>query len=199
MDEKQALRKKLKAARRAEVEALPASILGLVFRHPPAPLLAKIPDNAAIGLYHATAHEAPTAAYAQWFHERGFKIALPWFAQRGNLMQFRIWSDPYADLLVPDPYGALQPSADASRVIPQVVFVPLVGFTAQGERLGQGGGHYDRWLEANPSALAIGLAWDCQMAEALPSEAHDRPLAAVVTPTRLYETPGFTKVTADAP
>ena len=35
-------------------------------------------------------------------------------------------------------------------------------------------------------ALAIGLAWDCQLVDDLPHEAHDRPLAAVVTPTRLY-------------
>ena len=199
MDEKQALRKQLKAARCAAVEALPASMSGLVFRHPPAPLLAKIPVGATIGLYHATPHEAPTTAYAQWFHERGFPLALPWFAQRGAAMRFRLWTDPYADLLVPDPYGALQPAANAGEVIPEVVFVPLVGFTAQGERLGQGGGHYDRWLEANRSALAIGLAWDCQMVETLPCEAHDRQLAAVVTPTRLYEIPGFMKESADAP
>ena len=128
-----------------------------------------------------------------------FPLALPWFAQRGAAMRFRLWTDPYADLLAPDPYGALQPAANAGEVIPEVVFVPLVGFTMQGERLGQGGGHYDRWLEANPSALAIGLAWDCQMVETLPFEAHDRHLAAVVTPTRLYEIPGFMKEPADAP
>ena len=102
-------------------------------------------------------------------------------------MQFRLWADPYADLLEPDPYGALQPPADAADVVPDAVFVPLVGFTAQGERLGQGGGHYDRWLAANPTTMAIGLAWDCQKVDTLPTEVHDRYLAAVVTPTRLYE------------
>ena len=199
VDEKQVLRKELKAKRRSAVETLPTSISGLVFRHPPAPLLAMIPQGATIGLYHATPHEAPTAAYAQWFHERGFPIALPWFAQRGAAMRFRLWSAPYADLLAPDPYGALQPSANAGEVIPDVIFVPLIGFTVRGERLGQGGGHYDRWLEAQPDALAIGLAWDCQKVEALPNQPHDRHLAAVVTPTRFYETPGFMRKTPDAP
>jgi 5,10-methenyltetrahydrofolate synthetase len=66
-------------------------------------------------------------------------------------------------------------------------FVPLVGFTADGQRLGQGGGHYDRWLAAHPDTVAIGLAWDMQLADELPTEPHDRPLAAVVTPTRIYE------------
>jgi 5-formyltetrahydrofolate cyclo-ligase len=70
--------------------------------------------------------------------------------------------------------------------MPDVLFVPLVGFTARGDRLGQGGGHYDRWLAANPHVPAIGLGWDCQLVEDLPREDHDRPLSAVVTPTRLF-------------
>mgnify|MGYP006195389569 FL=1 len=53
-------------------------------------------------------------------------------------------------------------------------------------RLGQGAGHYDRWLANNPPHAAIGLAWDCQLEESLPIEPHDVPLHAVVTPTRLY-------------
>jgi len=72
-------------------------------------------------------------------------------------------------------------------VTPHLAFVPLLAFTARGDRLGQGGGHYDRWLAANPEMLAVGLAWDSQLVDSLPIEAHDRPLSAVVTPTRLYE------------
>lgn len=67
-----------------------------------------------------------------------------------------------------------------------MLFVPLVGFTAEGARLGQGGGHYDRWLADHPDTTAIGLAWDGQRVDDLPTEAHDIPLAAVVTPTRIY-------------
>ena len=69
---------------------------------------------------------------------------------------------------------------------PDVLFVPLVGFTPEGARLGQGGGHYDRWLEAHPTTLAIGLGWDVQAVDELPVEAHDRSLDAVITPTRMY-------------
>ena len=102
-------------------------------------------------------------------------------------MRFRRWDNPFNDdALVPDPYGRAQPPAEAEEIEPEVVFVPLLAFTADGHRLGQGGGHYDRWLAAHPGALAIVLAWDCQLLENLPTEPHDRPLAAVVTPTRLY-------------
>ena len=67
-----------------------------------------------------------------------------------------------------------------------MLFVPLLGFTAKGARIGQGGGHYDRWLADHPETVAIGMAWDAQLCEDLPMEAHDQSLSAVVTPTRLY-------------
>ena len=184
---KAALRKALRADRRQHVAALEPRIKALLFMRPPAALSALVPEGAVIGLYAAIGDEAPTAAYARHFHEAGHKIAMPWFAARGAPMEFRHWASPHLDeLLEPDPYGALQPRADAELLVPDILFVPVIGFTAGGMRLGQGGGHYDRWLEKYPGTRAIGMAWDSQLAEDMPTEAHDMPLAAVVTPTRLY-------------
>ncbi len=181
------LRKRLRAARRAHVEGLPDAVRGLLFHRPPAPLLARIGDEAIIGLYHAGPYEAPAAGYARFFHEAGHTLALPRFAARNSVMTFAHHSDPYAESdLVAGPYGMMQPADNAPPVVPDVLFVPLVGFTAAGARLGQGGGHYDRWLAEHPPALAIGLAWDVQLCEALPAEAHDMTLDAVVTTTRIY-------------
>ncbi|MFA7588684.1 MAG: 5-formyltetrahydrofolate cyclo-ligase [Novosphingobium sp.] len=187
MDEKKALRTRLKAERRAHVAALPEVTRALILSRPPAPVAALVADGATVGLYHATADEAPAGGYARWFQEQGHPIALPWFADRDSAMIFRLWRDPFGESdLEPGPWGALQPGAEAEAVRPDAVFVPLVGFTADGHRLGQGGGHYDRWLAEHPEALAIGLGWDMQLCEALPNEPHDRPLAAIVTPTRIY-------------
>ena len=184
------LRRELRAARNAHVAALPETILGLLFRQPPAPLLKLIPAGATIGLYRASPVEAPASRYAAHFLEAGHSIALPRFAGRDAPMEFAAWTDPFGDSdLEPGPFGLLQPSPDAAATVPRVLFVPLVGFTAEGHRLGQGGGHYDRWLARHPETLAIGLAWDCQLCDALPTEAHDVPLRAVVTPTRLYGEP----------
>lgn len=181
------LRKTLRAARKAHVEGLPDAIRGLLFHRPPAPLLARIGDEAVIGLYHAGPFEAPAHGYAKFFHDAGHTLALPRFAGRDAPMAFARHTDPYgeADLEV-GPFGMLQPAADAQPLVPDVLFVPLVGFTADGLRLGQGGGHYDRWLAEHPPALAVGLAWDVQLCDALPAEPHDRPLDAVVTTTRIY-------------
>lgn len=186
-ESKAALRKTLRAARRDHVAALDPRVRALLFMRPPAPLLNIVPDGATIGLYAATADEAPAFSYARFFHEAGHRIALPWFASREAAMTFRTWASPHVDeLLVPGPYGMAQPVEDADEVVPDLLFVPLVGFTANGQRLGQGGGHYDRWLAAHPEVPAIGLAWDAQLVDSLPEEPHDRPLRAVVTPTRLY-------------
>lgn len=188
MDEKHKLRAELRALRRDYVAQLPDVTRALLFLRPPGPVAALAPEGSIVGLYHAVPNEAPTRSYANWFFENGRRIALPWFSDRAAPMRFRLWDDPYEDEgLEPGPHGHLQPPADAEEVTPDVAFVPLLAFTADGERLGQGGGHYDRWLEANPSAVPIGLAWDCQLTETLPLESHDRHLRAVVTPTRLYE------------
>ena len=84
------------------------------------------------------------------------------------------------------PFGLMQPDGAGEHLVPDLLFVPLLGFTEDGVRLGQGGGHYDRWLADHPGVPAIGLAWDVQKVTFLPREAHDQPLLAVVTPTRFY-------------
>lgn len=186
MTQKQMLRTQLRVRRRDQVAGLPDAMRGLVFLRPPAPVLDLLPEGATIGIYHALGAEAPTARYAAWLFENGRHVALPWFASKDAAMTFRRWRNPLAaDELLSGHHGTLQPGADAQEVVPDAVIVPLIGFTADGERLGQGGGHYDRWL-AKHQVPAIGLAWDCQLVDALPSEPHDRRLDAVITPTRLY-------------
>ena len=184
---KDQLRKQLRAARRDQVKALPQNMRGLVFHRPPAPMVDLIPENAVIGLYRAGPFEPSTASYAMFFAERGHDLALPRFADRHAPMEFARFTDPFeeSDLEV-GPFGMLQPSAKAPVAQPEVLIVPLIGFTPDLDRLGQGGGHYDRWLAERTNVTSIGLAWDCQLVSSLPTEAHDQRLTAVVTPTRIY-------------
>lgn len=184
---KDEVRRRLRAARRDHVAALDDMTRALLFRRPPAPLLQKMPGDAAIGLYSAMPHEAPAAGYARFFAEQGRTLALPCFAHKGAAMEFAVHTDPFgeSDLEV-GPFGILQPAADAPVLEPEVLFVPILGFTARGERIGQGGGHYDRYLAARSGLLRIGLAWDVQLLEQLPVEEHDVRLDYVITPTRLY-------------
>lgn len=181
------LRSALRKQRRDHVAAQPDAMRALLFRHPPGPALDLIRPEAVIGLYRHTAWEAPTSSYAAFFIERGHRLALPRFEDRGASMNFSSFMDPFGEAdLETGPFGVLQPAASAQAIQPDLLFVPLIGFTDTGARLGQGGGHYDRWLAEHSDTRTIGLAWDCQLVDELPQEAHDRPLDAVVTPTRMY-------------
>ena len=188
MSDKSALRTRLRADRKAAVAALPAATIALLFKRPPAGLAARIAPGTVVGLYHAGQDEAPTSGYAAWFFENGHALALPAFADRSAPMEFRRWDNPHdAGALVEGPFGIMQPRPDAQLLTPGAVFVPLLGFSARGDRIGQGAGHYDRWLAAHPQVLTIGMAWDSQLLDTVPVEPHDVALALVVTPTRLYE------------
>jgi 5-formyltetrahydrofolate cyclo-ligase len=92
--------------------------------------------------------------------------------------------------LVPGYNGIPEPAADAARVVPGVVLVPLLAVAPDGTRLGQGGGFYDRCLaalRARGAVVAIGLAFDIQRATDLPRDPWDERLDYVATPTRLVD------------
>ena len=180
------LRNRLRKARREHALNLPPEVGSLIFSRPPGPVLDLVPEEATIGLYRADPGEAPASGYAKFFFERGHTIALPWLVNLQTPMIFRVHSDPYAESdLAKGYFGLMQGSEEAPVLTPDVLFMPLVAFTANGDRLGQGGGFYDKWLGAHPDIIRIGLAWDMQEVPELPIEPHDMGLTAVVTPTRV--------------
>lgn len=83
---------------------------------------------------------------------------------------------------LPDAIGAplgVTAIADAS-----VVLVPALAVAADGTRLGRGGGSYDRALaRCGPSTLVAALLFEDEVVDTLPSDAWDRPVGAVVTPS----------------
>jgi 5-formyltetrahydrofolate cyclo-ligase len=63
-----------------------------------------------------------------------------------------------------------------------VVVVPGLAFTVDGHRLGQGGGHFDRFLpRLSPSCLKAGVAFREQLVDVVPTEPHDVVLDVVIT------------------
>lgn len=184
--QKKALRTELRRRRREFAANLPAEVGALVFNRPPAAVLDLIPAGATIGLYRADPGEAPTERYALFFHERGHLIARPRVTTLDAPMEFHLHANPLDESeLEPGPLGLRQPPAHTPIVVPEVLLMPLVGFTARGDRLGQGGGFYDRYLAAHPTVIAIGMAWDVQEVAELPTELHDIRINAIVTPTRV--------------
>ncbi len=87
--------------------------------------------------------------------------------------------------LIPGPFGILEPvGPPIESSLIDLVVVPALAYDLRGSRLGYGGGYYDRWLvQQRPELCAVGLGHDWQIVEALPVEDHDRPVAAILTPT----------------
>lgn len=95
--------------------------------------------------------------------------------------------------LAPGAYGILEPetpSIDTAALPPCVVVAPGVAFTVRGERMGRGGGHYDRLLaELPPHAITVGLAYSFQLLDHIPQSGWDRRLSFVVTESAIYPAP----------
>ncbi|MBN3194260.1 5-formyltetrahydrofolate cyclo-ligase [Pectobacterium versatile] len=89
----------------------------------------------------------------------------------------------------------MEPRLDVRQVLPlpqlDVLLTPLVAFDHQGQRLGMGGGFYDRTLQyrnyTSRGPYPIGLAHDCQQVDALPVESWDIPLPEIITPSRHWQ------------
>ncbi|HEX7854115.1 MAG TPA: 5-formyltetrahydrofolate cyclo-ligase [Sphingobium sp.] len=183
--EKGVLRKLLRDRRARYLGGLSPSVRGIAFRVLPTPVLKRIGHGATISLYYATGDEAPTANIAAQLDELGYRIALPRMDPVTKAMHFAHWD--MDNILVPGPFRTLQPGADAPEVAPDVIIAPLVGYDDALNRLGQGGGYYDRAFERHPDALRIGLGWTAQQIERVPVEAHDLPLHIIVTEAAILE------------
>jgi 5,10-methenyltetrahydrofolate synthetase len=118
----------------------------------------------------------------QWI-ENHIVIALPVVRQKAAPLEFRAWT-PEAPMQE-GAYGILEPVGD-TVVKPDVILVPTLGYTDRCDRVGYGGGYYDRTLaalraEGHPF-VAIGVAWSCGKIEGgyIPAP-HDQRLDAILT------------------
>lgn len=67
-----------------------------------------------------------------------------------------------------------------------MILVPGVGFSKDGHRLGRGAGFYDRFLKLHPHALRVGIAFEEQVLEVLPSDSWDEKIDVILTEERIY-------------
>lgn len=108
-------------------------------------------------------------------------VCLPVVPGRAVPLIFRQWD---GGPLEPGPFGTSHPPASAELLVPQVLIVPLAGFDRLGNRIGYGGGYYDRSLQqlrrAGP-VMTVGLAFSVQELQVIPAESFDQPLNRIVT------------------
>ena len=75
---------------------------------------------------------------------------------------------------------------DAKKI--DCIIVPGAAFDIHGNRLGLGGGYYDRFLKLAENAKKISLAFDFQIVENIPVETHDMPVDLIITEKKIIET-----------
>lgn len=148
--------------------------------------LASLPELAAARTvlgYAATASEIDPAAALAHLRSLGTRVAYPRVEGAGAL-SLRV-ADPRD--LAPGAYGIPEPPPGAEKVPPaevDAVIVPGIAFDTACSRLGHGAGYYDRLLAGlRSSTTLIGVAFDAQVLDRIPVEAHDVPMDVLVTPS----------------
>jgi 5-formyltetrahydrofolate cyclo-ligase len=112
----------------------------------------------------------------------GHLTCLPVIIRPGEPMIFREFS--LGDSTRPGLMGQLEPLDDAPEIIPDVLLVPMLGFSRTGYRLGYGTGFYDRTLPGlreMKSIKVIGLAYNAQEVPDFKHEEHDEKMDMIIT------------------
>ena len=150
-----------------------------------------------VAVYAAMDSEVNPAAFAAAAAKRGWRVAYPCMlsaidaAACGQRMCMRAVAadDASAAPFVDHPTRAFAAmDIDSSRfpIVPaealDMIVVPLVAFDRTGARLGYGGGCYDRYLPMlSPACQIIGIAFDEQRVDHVPTDAHDLPLPHIIS------------------
>lgn len=154
--------------------------------------LSGLPRFAAAGvvmLYVSYAREVATHDLICRLLAQGKRVLVPRCGAGFGMDVFEI-KDFNKDLS-PGYKGILEPDAQKCRMVDpldiDVLIAPLVGFSVERYRLGQGKGFYDRFVNRlSNRCLKIGLAFECQKLETLPVERHDMRLDVVATELEMY-------------
>ncbi|EMJ7520469.1 5-formyltetrahydrofolate cyclo-ligase [Providencia rettgeri] len=151
----------------------------------------KINSAKCIALFLSFDGEIDTRPLISALWEQGKQVYLPVLHpfSRHHLLFLRYHTKTQ---LVKNRFNIDEPPLNVQDVLPieklDIMFIPLVAFDSQGQRLGMGGGFYDRTLAhwQQTGFYPIGLAHDCQQVEALPVAHWDIPLPEIITPQKIW-------------
>ncbi|MBT4123026.1 MAG: 5-formyltetrahydrofolate cyclo-ligase [Candidatus Ruthia sp.] len=149
--------------------------------------IANFQNGQKIALYLTNDGEIDTKYIQNFLKNKGFSIYLPILVDKS--LKFAKVGENFRK----NQYGILEPISDDIISAEQldILFMPLVGFDKNKNRIGMGGGYYDRTLAfknqktvKNPKLY--GLAFDCQQVEKLETQDWDVPLDAIITPGKIH-------------
>ena len=137
-----------------------------------------------VGGYFPCNYEIDDLDVLNFLRKKGANISLP-IIRENNQMDFFEWSSK--NLLKINKYGIAEPIS-AKEIYPDIIFVPLVAYDDDLNRLGYGGGFYDRYLEKITKIkkiLKIGLGFSYQEFQKIPINKHDNKLDLIITEKKI--------------
>jgi 5-formyltetrahydrofolate cyclo-ligase len=140
--------------------------------------------GAIVSAYWPMRDELDTRKLLAKLHGDGMQCALPVMQQKDKPLSFRRWRP--GDVLEEASFGVAEPTSDQPTLTPEFMLVPLLAVDGNGNRLGYGGGYYDRTLlqrrqgRAGP-VVAVGIAYDVQRVPVVPHDEGDARLDWLVT------------------
>ena len=140
--------------------------------------------NIIIGGYYPYNHEIDVIKILGKFEKKNTKICLPKI-KKNFQMDFKSWSTK--EPLAINRYGIPEPTSEKT-VYPNVLLIPLVAFDKNLNRVGYGGGFYDRYLKKakmRKRIIKIGLAYSFQEIKKIPIKKHDMKLDFVITEKKI--------------
>ena len=187
------LRKQMRAARRQLGAFAQAQASDAVLTH----ALADdwFASGQHVAAYWAAGSELSLKPLLALLLARGVFVYLPRVESAGAMQFLRYHGE--ANLALGS-HGILAPVANQDQVSEprsfDLILLPLLAFDAQGHRLGQGGGYYDRYLQTLAAAkpLRVGIAFHFQAVDCVPAEHFDEKLHAVVTERGVFKFAGST-------
>ena len=184
-EQRRAMRRELRERRSALSPEEQAGVSAAVERR--LAQIAALERSLVVGGYRAIRGEVDIDAALTSLHAGGTLVTVPRVS--GDRMDFLPWTS--GSETITGSFGIDEPINGEPVQFSQhdVVLVPLVAFDGTGQRLGQGGGFYDRAIAAAGAGrpLLIGVAHAFQQVRSVPVEAWDMPLDAVVTEERVHE------------
>ena len=184
MQNKDRLRKKFFFIRKRKYFDIKTS-----FFNPLIQLIKKRYNNKHVNLssYYPASFEVNTIKLFETTFINELKIFLP-VVKKNNSMHFYEW-EKY-DVLKINQFGMLEPALLSDHIVPDIMLVPLLAYDNQNNRLGYGGGFYDRYLnkylKTHNNILTIGIAFSFQKHHKIPVIKNDVKLNYILTEKGIF-------------
>ena len=143
-------------------------------------------NSKIIGGYYPFNYELEILNILGDLKKKNYTFSLPKISKKNEMNFFR-WS--MNDPLKINDYGIPEPISN-KKIYPNILLIPLVGFDDRFNRLGYGGGYYDRYLskrEIKRKIFKIGVGFSFQKVKIIPIDKHDKRLDCIITEKTVIE------------